>query len=303
MFKKILASLAVFASLVVASPLPASATGANIVGNWYLLTWEDNPRLIQVNKTTGAGTLIGTSNLTVPNGMAGFDIDATNGVGIFVNYTRNNPKVYTVNISNGQITEGPATTANNLTALDIGNNGEVWVAADDLNGVQQGFGRLNPSTGAITNLAVPPARIAALATSATGVLYAFDYDNNMYTVNTSTYVFTSVGTLANQDVLAADFAANGDLISMGWDGDLVKVNVSTAVGTPLFTVGISPSVESEAFAVGGPTDGRTLSEAVDSSESLANTGSNLSALGIGLLAVLGGIVMVHLSRRNERLHS
>ena len=303
MLRKIAATIAT-GSAILAMSVSAAFAAPSAIGEWYLLTWENNPRLIKIDKTTGAGTLIGTSSITVPDGLAGFDIDATNGVGYFVNYTGNNPKVYRVNLNNGAITEGAATTANNVTALDIGNNGEVWVAADDLNGVSQGFGRLNTTTGAVTNLAVPPSRIAALSTSSNGVLYAIDYGNVLWTINTSTYAFTQVGNAAGSGILASDFASDGRLVSMSWTGEFSAINVGTGASTALFTVSGVTGINTEAFAVAGPTNGQTLAEAIanpnaSGGETLANTGSDLGLAVAGTIALVGGATMVFYARRKD----
>lgn len=304
MLKKIAATIAA-GSAMLAMSVSAAFAAPSSIGEWYLLTWENNPRLVKIDKTTGAGTLVGTSSIAVPNGLAGFDVDGTNGVGYFVNYTGNNPKVYTVDLTNGAITEGPATTARDVTALDIGNNGEIWVAADDLNGVGNGFGRINKNTGEVTNLATPPRRIAALSTSANGVLHAISYDGPIYTVNTTTFAFTQVGTVPS-GVLASDFDSEGRLISMGWGGDLAAINVSTYVSSPLFTVSSVSGIQSEAFAVAGPTNGQTLTEALTGGsagggETLANTGSDLGLVVAGSIALVSGATMVFYARRKEAI--
>lgn len=297
--KKLAAILVSLGFLLSWTAIPANAN-PNYMGVWYVLTWETNPRLIQVNKTTGVGTVIGTSTVAMPAGSAGFDVDATNGVGYVVEYTQTNPHIYSVNLATGQLTQGAATTAGGVTAFDIGNNGEIWIAADDLNGHNNGFGRINKETGAATFLADPPERIAALATSASGVLYAFDYSRNVYTVNTSTYAFTRLANQVPNSVFASDFDTDGQLITMGWGGDFASVNLTTAASTSLFTTDVTPAIAGESFGVGGPTNGQTLAEAIaNPNGGLANTGSSSLPLTAGLLALVSGVGLVYFTRSKK----
>jgi len=301
MFRKISAIAAVLVTGLIATPTTALAT-PSALGNWYVLTWEDYPRLIQVDKTTGVGTLIGTSTLSLSDGMAGFDVDATAGVGRFISYEdETSAHLYTVNLTNGQITQGPATAVRHVTAFDLGNNGEIWIAADQLDSHQNAFAKVNKDTGVVTYLADCPDRISALATSPAGVLYAISYSRTLYRVNTSTYVFTEVGTTPNS-IMASDFDTNGKLISMDWDGAISSIDTSSFASTDLFTVNISPAVQSEAFAVGGPTNGQTLTQALNGGGSeLANTGTDdLRNVGLGLLLTVSGLFAVTYSRRTQK---
>ena len=150
-----------------------------------------------------------------------------------------------------------------MTAMDIGNNGEVWIAADSLDGQGQGFGQVNTATGDSTFLTAGPERISALATSANGVLYAFSYSQKVYTVNTTDYSFTLVGT-TQDSMMAADIDGSGDMILTSFFGNVSKYDFDTNTSTLLFTMKDSndQSILVEALGVGGPTNGQTLTQAV-----------------------------------------
>lgn len=244
-----------------------NSANANVLNNWYVLTWGKQPKMYQVNKSTGALTLIaqatqdtGSDNNT---GAAGFDVDATNSVGYFIPYSNNPASLWKVDLVSGQFTYIANSDAVSVTALDIGNNGDVWIAADNLDGQGRGFGRVNVSTGDATFLTAGPERIAALATAANGTLYAFSYSAKIYTVNTSNYSFTQVGTLPS-NILAADIDDSGDIILTDWSGNISKYDLDTNTSTSLFQARDSNNqiISTEALGVGGPTNGQTLTQAV-----------------------------------------
>lgn len=264
--------LGLIATMTLALSLNATesqADSASVVDNWYILNWGKQPKMYQVNKSTGAMSLIaqatqdtGTDGNT---GAAGFDVDSTNAVGYFIPYSNSPTSLWKVDLISGQFTNIGTSDAEYVTALDIGNNGEVWVAADALDGQGQGFGRVNISTGDSTFLAAGPERISALATSANGVLYAFAYNLQIYTVDTSTYAFTQVGTLPSM-MRAADIDSSGDIILTDWDGYVSKYDLDTNTTTTLFQAldssGQRIEQGTEALGVGGPTNGQTLTQAI-----------------------------------------
>jgi outer membrane protein OmpA-like peptidoglycan-associated protein len=255
--------------LLALTPTASQAASADVVDKWYVLNWGKQPKMYQVDKSTGTMTLIaqatqdtGTDGNT---GAAGFDVDSTNSVGYFIPYSNSPTSLWKVDLISGQFTNIGTSDAEYVTALDIGNNGDVWVAADSLDGQGQGFGRVNISTGDSTFLAAGPERISALATSANGVLYAFAYNLQIYTVNTTTYAFTQVGTLPSM-MRAADIDSSGDIILTDWDGYVSKYDLDTNTTTTLFQAldnnGQRIEVGTEALGVGGPTNGQTLTQAV-----------------------------------------
>ena len=253
--------------LLALTPTAAQADSADVVDQWYLLNWGKQPKLWQVDKSTGAMNLIAQATQDTGDsentGAAGFDVDSTNSVGYFIPFDNNPTSLWKVDLVSGQFTNMGNSDAINVTAFDVGNNGEIWVAADNLDGQGQGFGRVDISTGDSTFLTAGPERISALATSATGVLYAFAYNLQIYTVNTTDYTFTQVGTLPSE-MKSADIDSSGDIILTNWHGYVSKYNLITNTTTTLFQVldENGQAINTEALGVGGPTNGKTLKQAV-----------------------------------------
>ena len=322
MTKRPIAALtAAFIALTVFA-LPSNASNNTVLNNWYTLTWGSLPTLYQVNKTDGTLTQVAVATSPVGSagntGAAGLDIDSTNGIGYFVPYSNNPTSLWKIDLTTGTFTEVGNTAAIDVTALDMGISGNIWIAADSLDGQGQGFGKIDRNTGQATYLAAGPDRISALATSADGVLYAFTYSNRVYTVNTTTFVFTQVGT-TNASMMAADFDSSGEIILQTWGGQISGYNLSTNTDTAKFTMRInSNTITGEAFAIGGPTDGRTLNQAIAGApipgqatptptptssstpaaspsptvvQTLAKTGAGLSSWQVaGLLVALGALL-------------
>lgn len=259
-----------FTLLLALTPTASQAASADVVDKWYILNWGKQPKVYQVDKSTGAMTLISQATQDTGTdwntGAAGFDVDSTNSVGYFIPYSNSPTSLWKVDLVSGQFINMGNSDAINVTALDLGNNGDMWVAADQLDGQGQGFGRVNVSTGDSTFLTAGPERISALATSADGVLYAFAYSLQIYTVNTSNYTFTQVGTLPSM-MRAADIDSSGDIILTDWDGYVSKYDLDTNTTTLLFQAldsnGQRIEVGTEAIGVGGPTNGQTLNQAVE----------------------------------------
>ena len=283
-----MAILGTIMSLTVAlllNPAAVKPAIADVVDNWYVLNWAKQPKMYQVDKSTGAMTLIaqatqdtGTDENT---GAAGFDVDSTNSVGYFIPYSNIPTSLWKVDLVSGQFTNMGSSDALYVTALDIGNNGDVWVAADALDGQGRGFGRVNIATGDSTFLTAGPKRISALATSANGVLYAFAYDQEIYTVNTSDFTFTQVGTLPSM-MRAADIDSSGDIILTDWEGNVSKYDLDTNTTTSLFQVRDANNQViggTEAIGVGGPTNGQTLSEAVEAAAAEVGASAPVMANG------------------------
>jgi len=291
MIRKTLMVAALTGALVVASPLAAHATVPDTMGHWYAMTWTSTPHLYEINKTTGAATEIAVApDNFITNGMAGIDFDSTNGFAYFIDYT-NGGHLIKVDMGSGTFTDVGAIDADHVTGVDLGNNGEMWIVADNIQGTGDAFGKVNVSTGAVTLLGECPERIAALATSPNGVLYGFSYAGNIFTINQSTYTFTQVGTTSTE-VLAADFDLDGNVILQDWGGNVASYNVNTNVETPLFQINGITWPGGEAFGIGGPTNGQTLAEAINggstAQETLPDTGMNFNGVWIGVGAVLAG---------------
>ncbi|GER22931.1 hypothetical protein NCCP1664_14270, partial [Zafaria cholistanensis] len=245
--------------LGLAAPSAAhAADGDDLVGGWYALTWTNSPTLYKVAKD---GTLTAVGSAPQAFGIAGFDVDATNGRALFPTYNGEG-QLWEVDLGTGDFTKVADSNFTDATAFDIGNNGELWIAADNLDG-SRGFGKLDSNTGQVTRLAAGPERIAALATAPDGVLWAFGYSNKAYTYSPETNEFTHVEDL-NVSILAADFDTDGTVLLQSWDGTLTRYDITTGETTKLFRMSNSvPGFQGEAFSVAGPTDGRTVDEVLN----------------------------------------
>ena len=262
----------VFQAIVVG--VPAQAAGSAL-GEWFTLTFGMRPSLYQADKTTGALTLIGTADQDIDTdpltGVAGFDVDATNNKAYFVTYGNVPGALWEVDLNTGAFryiadttatVNGAALDVGNITAFDLGNNGEAWIAADNF-----GFGKVDLATGEVTLLIDDftfPWRIHALATSPDGQLYAFDQTLSYYTIDpvASQATITRVGS-TGVSVKAADFDADGTVLMQTYGGQLSKLTLADGTTNVLFTMSDNgASIGSEGFAVGGPTDGQTLTEAL-----------------------------------------
>lgn len=273
------------------NPAAVKPAVGNVVDNWYVLNWAKQPKMYTIDKTTGVMTLVAQATQDtgahVNTGAAGFDVDSTNSVGYFIPYSNNPASLWKVDLVSGQFTNIGSSDAVSVTALDIGNNGEVWVAADNLAGQGEGFGRVDVATGTATFLTQGPERISALATSADGVLYAFAYNLQIYTVNTSNYTFTQVGTLPSM-MRAADIDSSGDIILTSWEGDVSKFDLDTNATTLLFRIRDANNqaieVGTEAIGVGGPTNGQTLRQVVEAANGPTSAGGPIPIIANGYRA-------------------
>ena len=265
-------SVLVFQSIVVG--VPAQAAGSAL-GEWFTLTFCMRPSLYQADKTAGGLTLVGTADQDIDTdpltGVAGFDVDATNNKAYFVTYGNVPGALWEVDLNTGAFSyiadttstvNGAALDVGNITAFDLGNNGEAWIAADNF-----GFGKVDLATGEVTLLIDDftfPWRIHALATSPDGQLYAFDQTLSYYTIDpvASPATITRVGS-TGVSVKAADFDADGTVLMQTYGGQLSKLTLADGTTNVLFTMSDNgASIGSEGFAVGGPTDGQTLTEAL-----------------------------------------
>ena len=292
---------------LVLSPTNSKPASADVVNNWYVLSWAKQPKLYQVDKSTGALTVLaqatqdtGTSGNT---GAAGFDVDSTNSVAYFIPYSNDPASLWKVDLVSGQFTFIANSDAISVTAMDIGNNGDIWIAADNLDGRGEGFGRVNVATGDSTFLCAGPERISALATSANGVLYAFTYSKKVYTINTSSFAFTLIGTTPGgyrEEIMAADIDASGDMILTSFYGNVSKYDFDTNTTTPLFTMRDSnnQTIMVEALGVGGPTNGQTLTQAVEAAAAEAAAAAPAPVIANGYRAdKLGTVYFAPLSSK------
>jgi hypothetical protein len=286
----VLATTMALTVALVLSPTNSKPAAADVVDNWYVLNWAKQPKMYQVDKSTGAVTLIAQATQDTGTdwntGAAGFDVDSTNSVGYFIPYSNSPTSLWQIDLVSGQFTNVGSSDAINVTALDIGNNGDVWVAADNLDNRGMGFGNVNIATGDSTFLTAGPERISALATSANGVLYAFAYNLQIYTVNTTDYTFTQVGTLPSM-MRAADIDSSGDIILTDWQGNVSKYDLDTNATTSLFEIRDANNqaieVGTEAIGVGGPTNGQTLTQAVEAAAA-AEAGASAPVVANGYRA-------------------
>ncbi len=261
------ATLLAAASLAVLPTAPAmAAAGWNgpMLGEWFALTWEEEPILVHIDRDTGAVTEIATGPASI-TGSAGFDVDGSSGVAYLFDYESGDSTLWSVDLATGTFTSiATVVGLSNVTAVNIGIDGEMWIAADSWPGEGvAGFGTVDRTTGTVTYLGAGPERISALGSDADGDLIGISYDEKVYSYDPGADSWTQIGTVP-ESVYAADFDIDGKLLTMTWDGVLDRVDVTAVppVSEFVFDVALPGCDCTEAFTVGGPTDGSTLQEAL-----------------------------------------
>jgi outer membrane protein OmpA-like peptidoglycan-associated protein len=246
---------------------PAGPTFSNDpLKNWYVLDWASFPTLFQVDKTTGALTVIGTSteDFGYSAGFAALEVDSINGIGYAVIYGGDEPvaELLGIDLSTGEFSR-LATFENiqNVTALDLTVDGKLWFAADYYTASEGAsesaiFGWINMDNFAVTFVSedMNGERIAALISDEdNGALYGISYSGQMYSYNDSENTWTASINL-NRGIFAADFES-GYVLAQGWDGDVIAIDLDTLEVTTLWNQFTMPAGLNwnggEAFAVGG----------------------------------------------------
>ena len=172
-----------------------------------------NPRsLITINKTTGAGTLVGALGLNNPVA----DITFTPG-GTLFGWSEDTDDLVTINIATGAATVvGDSTLSTFGSGLASNAAGTLYFAGDGATGELRTVNSANGLTTVVATLTGSPQgdAVPALAFNPTnGLLYGLDgLDGNsnvvLITINTATGAVTTVGTtLANTDAIAFDVGA------------------------------------------------------------------------------------------------
>jgi hypothetical protein len=256
--------------LTIVPPAPASANGS-VIGGWYALSWEVRPKLFRIDKSTGEAVLVATATVNVGNdGVAAFDVDGTTGIGYLFTYDGGEAELWSVDLSTGAFAKiGNVTGVENVVAFDIGIDGSFWIYADRTNPAgEPGFGTVDRSTAAFTRLGDGPERLSAFASDIDGKLIGIAYSNDVYRYDRTSSTWTKFSELPSF-IYAADFDVDGTLLAQGWSGDLYRIDVT---GTPVssnlvftFSGADWASITNgggEAFAVAGPSDGRTLAQAL-----------------------------------------
>ncbi len=248
---------------------PAPATADAPLGGWYALSWDRQPDLFRIDQATGEATLVAsaTSDVTT-NGIAAFDVDGTTGMGYFFSFDWGVvSELWSIDLTTGTFTRiGEVTGVKQVVSFDIGIDGEFWVYADETPGTgQPGFGRVDPATAQFTPLGAGPERLAALGSDADGELIGIAYSDTVYRYDAGAGTWTEIGEVPSS-VLAGDFDADGALLVQGWSGGLDRIDLGTTPPTVTrvftFSGDWTPATGGEAFAVAGPSDGRTLAQAI-----------------------------------------
>ncbi len=167
--------------------------------------------LITINPTTGAGTLVGVSNLTSVRGMT-FDgagtlwaVNDSSGTGIGLD------DLYTVNTTTGFATLVGSTNYFGMQGLGWANGTLYGWEAGSGSGIGDGLMTINTATGAATD--VNPAvggsssEVQTICASGAGVLYGGR--DALYTINAATGVTTLVGAGGYGDLRGIEFKSGG----------------------------------------------------------------------------------------------
>ena len=210
---------------------------ADIVGVEYS---ESNSRLVRINQGTGVGNAVGNTGFTRLNSLS------SNSFGVLYSAPNAGPSLITIDLSTGAGTSGA--TINLGVAPDIRglafSPGNVLFAA---NNTGPG-GLLNPdelysintSTGVGTLVgATGISGLQSLEFSSVGMLYGWDVDIGLVTINTTTGVASDVnpaigGTAAIQSIA---FAPDGTLY--GACNALFTIDVATGATTLVGSGGYS----------------------------------------------------------------
>ena len=189
-----------------------------------------------VDLNTGAFTLIGNMG---PSSYVGLGV--VNGVV----YTEQNGLLFSVNTSNGSLTQIGGITGNNLSTFGSTTSGLYGLMGSGPQSVATLFS-INPQTGALT--AIGPIGASVLAngqgfyarfSSGSSTLY-MENGSNLYTINTSTGAATQVGTTDGNDFLTSVLLFEHGTYYVGSGSVFGTVNVATGQISPHSSVSGGP---------------------------------------------------------------
>jgi uncharacterized repeat protein (TIGR01451 family) len=153
------------------------------------------------------------------------------------------PAVLTINPTTGVATNAGTLSFGSAAAALDPVTGRIYYTEYNPNGTSNGrVAYWNPTTGTNTIISAGPGfQIPRLAFSANGTLYGMDANNVLYTINTSTGQFTTLGTVSGVALTSGGdlaFAPNGTLYLLA-GGTLYTIDIPSLTGTSLFTTGIT----------------------------------------------------------------
>jgi len=194
---------------------------------------------LSINTSTGAGTLVGPSGLTVTLSLAR-DSSGT----LFTATTGAIANLVTINPVTGVGSLGPAITGTGLadigvSGLSFSSTGVLFASIRDVNLVTPpGLYTINKVTGAASFIGtISSDSVTDIAFSPTGTLYGWDNDlGGLVTINT----LTGAGTLVHSgppggDLRALTFDSNGNLFGVGMG--LYRINTTTRATTLVGNIG------------------------------------------------------------------
>jgi hypothetical protein len=221
----------------------------------YGATWDN--KLITINTTTGAGTLVGPLSTNMQPGGLAF----------------RGSKLYAWDTVASRLRELNPATAATLNTIDIGvtgnplTDGDMAFRSDGIGFLAEGLAsklwRFDITIPSATLITSTSAALDGLAFSPTGTLYGLTEDGTqLYTINQVTGAATLVGNtgLAGQSGDGLAFDASGNLfatLGVGAPDRLYQINPATGVATLKGTITSFAEVTGIAF---GPTPGVGISE-------------------------------------------
>lgn len=149
--------------------------------------------LITINKTTGAGTVVGPLTFRIP------DITFT-ADGTLYGFTKETGSLVTINKATGAVTNvgGPSGITGQGNGLAASAAGVLFLSSEGDDGPLRTISRVDGSTTIVATMnGTGGANINALAFSAGGTLYGSTSGNNLITINTATGAVTVLGPSVN----------------------------------------------------------------------------------------------------------
>lgn len=235
------AAAALVGHLAITSPSSA-APPAN--GTILTLTWEEGS-LYSLDPTTGAPTLLGTSNLLSSTGI---EWDETTQTLFGIDYDNSPASLYTIDPATGAATVVGSLELDEPTAISSQpGTGVLFIAYDNPDGPGSVLATVNKTTAAVTDIALvqdaqdQAVRIAGMAfRRADGVLFGFSYADQLVQIDPVTAEATIIAPETVEGI-GTDFDCQDRLLAIDSEnpGSLVEVDTETGATTPIGTVAYS----------------------------------------------------------------
>ncbi len=189
-----------------------------------------------VDLNSGAFTLIGNMG---PGSFSGL------GVANGVVYTEQNGLLFSVNTSNGSLTQIGGIVGNNLATFGSTTSGLYGLAGTGAQEVATLFS-INPQTGALTAIgpigagAIPNGQTFYQRLSAGSSTLYMENGGNLYTINTATGAATQVGTTDSNGFLSSVLLFENGTFYVGAGSVFGTINITTGQITPHSSVSGGP---------------------------------------------------------------